>query len=555
MKLENKNGDIYGKQPFNDVRKIDTLRNMFDGSIKMYAERTAFLQKYDTAEPYKEISYRQFGEDVYNFAEGLIKLGLKDKKTAIIGENRYEWAVSYMALTCGVGTAVPIDKELTENEIKKLLEFAECSAVIISSAILKKNPNLKDFDIEIICMDGDFSKITSIGKDEAEKGSMVFKNALVKPEDVNVILFTSGTSSAAKGVMLSHKNICSCIMNICSLFDIDVHDRLFSLLPLHHTYECTCGFLAEIYVGASIAYCQGLRYMLKNMKESKPTIFFCVPMVLESIYKVLNKTIDKTGQRRKIELGIKITKFLRKFGIDMRRKMFSEIIDRFGGKLKMILVGAAPVKPETMQFFEDIGIISFQGYGMTECAPMITQNRLSRRRNDSVGLPLPELQIKISNPDEKGIGEITVKGDNVMVGYYKNPEETAKVLKDGWLYTGDMGRFEDGFLYITGRKKNLIITSNGENVFPEEMENEICKSDYISECMVYEQNNAIYIQAYPDDAAFEGMDEAEIEKKVIYEVKKINAAMPPYKKFSKIIVRKTPFVKTTTQKIKRDANI
>lgn len=555
MKLENKNGDIYGKQPFNDVRKIDTLRDMFDGSIKMYAERTAFLQKYDTAEPYKEISYRQFGEDVYNFAEGLIKLGLKDKKTAIIGENRYEWAVSYMALTCGVGTAVPIDKELTENEIKKLLEFAECSAVIISSAILKKNPNLKDIDIEIICMDGDFAKITGIGREEIEKGSTAFKNAVVKPEDVNVILFTSGTSSAPKGVMLSHKNICSCIMNICSLFDIDVHDRLFSLLPLHHTYECTCSFLAEIYVGASIAYCQGLRYMLKNMQESKPTIFFCVPMVLESIYKVLNKTIDKTGQRRKVELGIKITKFLRKFGIDMRRKMFSEIIDRFGGELKMILVGAAPVKPETMQFFDDIGIISFQGYGMTECAPMITQNRLSRRRNDSVGLPLPELQIKISNPDEKGIGEITVKGDNVMVGYYKNPEETAMVLKDGWLYTGDMGRFEDGFLYITGRKKNLIITSNGENVFPEEMENEICKSDYISECMVYEQNNAIYIQAYPDDAAFEGMDEAEIEKKVIDEVKKINAAMPTYKKFSKIIVRKTPFVKTTTQKIKRDANI
>lgn len=247
----------------------------------------------------KKISYSEFGTDVYNFAEGLIELGLKDKTIALISENRYEWSVAYMATVCGVGTIVPLDKELPENEILNLTNFAECSAMIISAAVLKKNPQIKNGGLRIICIEEDFDNILNIGKTKVASGSAVFQNTQIKPEDVDIILFTSGTCSIPKGVMLSHKNICSCIMNICSVFKIDMHDRVFSLLPLHHTYECTCGFLCEIYVGASIAYCRGLRYILKNMQESKPTLFFCVPMVLESIYNVLNKTIDKNGQRKK----------------------------------------------------------------------------------------------------------------------------------------------------------------------------------------------------------------------------------------------------------------
>lgn len=513
------------------------------------------MQKYDKNMPFKKISYAEYGKDVYNFAEGLIALGLKDKKIALIGENRYEWAVAYMAVVCGTGTVVPLDKELPENEIQNLMDFAECSAVICSSAVLKKNPVLKESGKTVICMDTDFEKITESGKEQIAGGSSCFRDAEVNPEDVNIILFTSGTCSSPKGVMLSHKNICSCIMNICSVFKIDMYDRVFSLLPLHHTYECTCGFLCEVYVGASIAYCRGLRYILKDMQESAPTMFFCVPMVLESIYKVLNKTIDKNGQRARIEKGMKITKALGKIGIDIRRKVFHEIIERFGGRLKMFLVGAAPVDPNVMQFFTDIGITSIQGYGMTECSPIITENRASHYRNDSVGMPLPELEIKIAGAGNDGIGEVAVKGDNVMTGYYKNPEETQRVIKDGWFYTGDMGYYKDGFLYLTGRKKNLIITSNGKNVFPEEIETEICKSDYISECMVYSKNNMIYAQVYPDFQNFADADENIIEEKIKNEIKNVNAKLPHYKNIVKIVIRKTPFIKTTTQKIKRDANL
>lgn len=556
MIVKNKNGNIYGKEPFFNVREISTLREMLDGSVSMFPDRTAFMQKYDNNSPYTKISYSKFGKDVYAFAEGLIELGLKDRKIALISENRYEWSVAYMAVVCGVGTIVPLDKELPENEIINLTEFAECSAVIISSAVLKKTPSLAESGLKLICIENEFDGILNAGKNRIVSGSVVFKNAQIKPEDVNIILFTSGTCSMPKGVMLSHKNICSCIMNICSVFKIDMHDRVFSLLPLHHTYECTCGFLCEIYVGASIAYCRGLRYILKNLQESSPTMFFCVPMVLESIYKVLNKTIDKNGQRKKVELGLKLSRILKKAGIDIRRKLFGEIIERFGGKLKMFLVGAAPVDPKIMQFFTDIGITSIQGYGMTECSPIITENRASHYRNESVGMPLPELEIKICEKNSDDIGEIAVKGDNVMVGYYKNPEETKKVIRDGWFYTGDMGYYKNGFLYLTGRKKNLIITSNGKNVFPEELETEINKSDYVSESMVYSDNNIICAQIIPDMQNFpENASDDDVEEKIKEEVKTLNERLPNYKNIVKIIIRSEPFKKTTTQKIKRDANL
>ncbi len=563
------NEGIYGKEPLFEVREISTIRDMFESSTKMFASRTAFMQKPDKNSPYKKITYNKFRDDVYGFATGLINIGLKGKKIAVIGENRYEWALSYMSVVSGVGTVVPIDKELPYEEVKYLLDFAECDAIICTNNILRTKPELATCGILCICMD-DNENCTSM-KDIIDKGNKLleggntdFADSVVYPDDVNVLLFTSGTTGVSKGVMLSHRNLCSNMMNTCAVFKINQYDRVFSLLPLHHTYECTCGFLCEIYVGASIAYCQGLKYIVKNMQESKPTMFFAVPLVLESIYKMLNKTLDKKGKTKTVKKGIRISKALLKVGIDIRRKLFKEIIDQFGGRLKMFLVGAAHIDAEILQFFTDLGITSIQGYGMTECSPLIAANRGSYHRNEAVGLPLPEVAVKISNPDADGVGEVVVKGENVMVGYYKNQEETDNVLKDGWLYTGDMGYLEDGFLYLTGRVKNVIITANGKNVFPEEIEGYLSQSKYIDESLVYESEHdgkkIITAQIYPDFAEVEltlGKEYSDDDLKNLLseEIKAINKTIPTYKAVGKFLVRKDQFVKTTTQKIKREANI
>ncbi len=563
------NHGIYGKEPLHKVRDISTLKEMFETSTKMYAERTAFLQKRNNNEPYIKITYEQFRKDVYAFATGLIEMGIQDAKIAVMGENRYEWSVAYMSVVTGVGTIVPIDKELPTDEVKYLLEFSDSKAIICSESMLKKRPELLDAGILCITMDDDdgvlkMSEIIKKGQKLLDSGDTRYQDSVVLPDDNDILLFTSGTTGIAKGVMLTHRNICSNIRNTCSVFKIDQYDRVFSLLPLHHTYECTCGFLCEVYVGASIAYCTGLKYIVKNMQESKPTLFFMVPMVLESIYRLLNKNLEKKGKAETVKRGIMLTKGLLKIGIDIRRKVFREIIENFGGKLKMFLVGAAPVEPEILQFFTDIGITSIQGYGMTECSPLITANRPSYYRNESAGIPLPELRLEVSNPNSDGIGEIIVKGENVMIGYYKNPEETEKVLKDGWLYTGDMGYIKDGFVYLTGRAKNIIITSNGKNVYPEEIENYLAKSELIKESLVYESETdgkkLITAQIYPDyDVVCEKLgadyDEEVLKTLLSDEVKKINKDIPSYKAIAKFIIRKDDFIKTTTKKIKRNANI
>lgn len=565
--VENFNPGIYGKEPLFQVREIITLKDMFETSTQIYGEKVGFLEKYDAKAPYTEITYNKFREDVYSFATGLIDMGFSGKKIAVIGENSYRWIVTYMSVVTGVGTIVPIDKELPYDEIKYLLDFSECAAIVSSNKILKNKPELLDCGIPCISMGDGENNMYSImkkGRNLLETGDTRYKDAVVNPEDVNVILFTSGTTGVSKGVMLSHKNLCSNIMNTCAVFKITDEDRVFSFLPLHHTYECTCGHLCEIYVGASIAYCQGPKYIVKNMQEAKPTMFFAVPLVLQSIYRMLNKALEKKGKTKTVKTGIAISKFLLKLGIDIRRKIFSEIVENFGGKLKMFLVGAAHIEPEILQFFTDVGITSIQGYGMTECSPLIAANRVCRYRNESAGLPIPELYAKIDNPDENGVGEIIVKSDSVMVGYYNNPEETAKTLKDGWLHTGDLGYMKDGFIYITGRSKNVIITANGKNVFPEEIEGYLCRSKYISEAMVYEAEidgkKVLSAQVYPDgedieEALGKECDHEKIIALIEEEVKLVNKDIPQWKAVANLIVRKEPFIKTTTQKIKRSANI
>lgn len=566
------NKGIYGKRPLDTVRVVKTIREMFDSSCEIFAENVAFLRRASQKSDWTEIKYKEAGRAVYALGTALIKLGLKDKKIAIIGENRYEWEISYLAVVCGVGTVVPIDKELTDVEIRTLLDAANADALIYSPKIKKKYPELfETLGVKLICMeesetDESFDKLIEAGEMLLEQGDRSFIDEKVEEDDIDILLFTSGTSGDAKAVMLSHKNVAANLVNMCSMMDIRETDRFFSMLPLHHTYECTCGFLCPIYRGSSICYCMGLKYITKNLQEYKPTMVLTVPLVIESIYKNIVRTIEKNGMTKKVNMGKKITGLLLKFGIDKRKQIFKQIHDNLGGNIRMFIAGAAAVDPEVAKNFRAFGLHAIQGYGLTECAPIVAVNREEYYDDPACGLPLPQVEVKIDNPDKDGIGEIICKGDNVMVGYYQKPELTAEVIKDGWFYTGDIGYMKNGFVYITGRKKFVIIAANGENVFPEEIEQLLNRADIISESMVYEKKDeetgkvSIAAQILPDkDAAAEilGADYTNdmLKAKIDEEIKKVNAMMPPFKAVTHFDIRETDFIKTTTKKIKRHENI
>lgn len=565
------NKGIYGKRPLEEVRVVKTIRDMFDSSCELFSDKVAFLRRASQKSDWTEITYKEAGRAVYALGTALIKLGLKDKKIAIIGENRYEWAISYLAVVGGVGTVVPIDKELTDVEISTLLDAANADALIYSPKIRKKYPELfETLGVKLICMeesetDESFDDLIKAGELLIEQGDRSFIDEKVEEDDIDILLFTSGTSGDAKAVMLSHKNVAKNLVNMCSMVDIRPEDRFFSLLPLHHTYECTCGFLCPLYRGSSICYCMGLKYIVKNLQEYKPTMVLTVPLVIETIYKQIMRTIEKNGMTKKVAMGKAITGFLLKFGIDKRKQIFKQIHDNLGGNIRMFIAGAAAVDPEVAKNFRAFGLHAIQGYGLTECAPIVAVNREEYFDDPSCGLPLPEIEVKIDNPDKNGLGEIIVKGENVMVGYYQKPELTAEVIQDGWFHTGDIGYMKDGFIYITGRKKFVIIAANGENVFPEEIEQLLNKADIISESMVYEKKDedtgkvSIAAQILPDKevaAEILGADYTKemLAEKIQEEIKKVNAMMPAFKAVTDFKVRETEFVKTTTKKIKRHAN-
>ncbi|MBQ7718837.1 MAG: AMP-binding protein [Clostridia bacterium] len=546
------------KKPLYEVKKITDLKDMLEQSAKTFNEKTAFLMKCDGQ--YMPITYSQFKRDVDALGTALIDLGLKDKRIAVIGENRYEWAVAYMAVVCGTGVVVPLDKELPEDEVRPLIEIADLEAIIYSP----KNAKIVE-SVKInhkINMETDLKELIKKGNELIEKGNREFLDAKIDAEKMSILLFTSGTTSSAKAVMLSHSNICINLMAMCSMINVDINDTMLSILPLHHTYECTCGFLAAIYRGCTVAYCEGLRYIAKNIKEAKATLILCVPLLAENIYRKIWNQAKKTNRADKLAKGIKISNFLRKFGIDKRRKIFSDIHKEFGGKLTRLVSGAAGIDPEIAKGLSDLGIDVVQGYGLTECAPIGALNRFIYFKFESAGLPLPGVEIKIDNPDEDGIGEILIKGGNVMLGYYNNEEATKAVIKDGWFYTGDLGYMDkDSFVYITGRKKNVIVTKNGKNIFPEELETRLCRSPYIAECMVYGQDSEdgdtlVIAQVIPQ------MDEIEavlgktpsvekIQELLDEEALKVNHQLQLYKRINKVIIRHEEFAKTTTQKIKR----
>lgn len=483
---------------YRDERPIVTIRQMFDSSVEEFSERTAFYVKDQPGGPYRGITYREAGQDVHELGTGLLRLGLQGKHIALVGESRYEWAAAYLAITGGVGVAVPIDKELPSGELVQLIRMAKAEAVVFSRKykdIFLEAMESGDTSLRLlICMDeGDdkilsFRQITEQGKQLLSQGDQSFQRAgdEIDPKAMAILLFTSGTTGIAKGVMLSQENICEDLMSMVTLIHIKKEDIFFSVLPIHHTYECTCGFLCPIYRGAGIAYCEGLRYIVKNLAEARPTVLLAVPMLLESFYKKIWGQAKKSGMEKKMRLVLKINRYTKKIGLDLVPKLLHRVTDTFGGRMRLMISGGAAIAPEVIRGIQEFGIIALQGYGLTECGPIAALNPDIDGKPDSAGRSIPDVLLRIDGADQEGIGEICVKGKNVMLGYYKDQEATDEVIRDGWFHTGDLGRMDqDGFLFITGRKKNVIITKNGKNVFPEEIEYYLSKIPYVEESMVY----------------------------------------------------------------------
>jgi len=565
--------------PLYEVRQISTLKDMLESSARMFANEAAFLVKTEEGGLYKPITYKQYYDEVNALGTALLNLGLSGKRVAIISENRYEWTVAYLATVNGTGVVVPLDKELPVGEIKSLLLRSKADAVFYSGSksnevesISHELPNLK----YLISFDNEQSteKILSYrvlmekGFELVKNGERSFLDAEIDKEAMSILLFTSGTTDKSKAVMLSHKNVCSNLMDMCSMLYIGENDVFLLLLPLHHTYACTCGFLCQIYRGCTIAFCEGLRHIVKNLKESGTTVLLGVPLILEAMYKRIWDQASKDPKMlKKLKLGLKISRALKSIGIDVRKKLFKPIHDNFGGKIRLLISGGAAIDPKVVQGFQDFGIHCVQGYGLTECSPIIALNRDVDYRNNAAGLPLPHVQIKIHNPNEDGIGEIIAKGPNIMLGYYENEEVTREVIVDGWFHTGDLGYIdEDNFVYITGRKKNVIVTKNGKNIYPEEIEALLTQSPFIAECVIYgregegEGDIEVAAEIYPDmdkireELGTENPTHDQLYKLIEEEVYKVNKSLVLYKYVRHITIRETEFEKTTSKKIKRKYN-
>lgn len=550
--------------------EFDNIRDVLNNAVKKYPNNNAFIIKevIDKKIEYKKITYKEFGEQINQLGTALIKNNLKGKRIAIIGKNRYEWILSYVSVINGTGVVVPLDKGLPEQEIENSLIRSGVEAIIFEKTYIDMINNIKNNNNtavkKFICMDPEteFESIPELinqGKDLLLKGNKDFINSSINNSKMSILLFTSGTTAASKAVMLSHKNIASNIYAMTKCEDIRSTDTNIAFLPFHHTFGCT-GILMFLSCGATNVFCDGLRHIQKNLVEYQVSTFVCVPLLIESIYKKIWQEIDKTGQRKKVEFGIKLTKFLMKFGIDIRAKVFKQIYDKLGGKIRSVISGASAIDPKVAEGFRNFGISVIQGYGLTETSPVLAAETLKACKTGSTGLPMPGVEIKINNPNEEGIGEIIAKGPNIMLGYYENEEETNKVLKDGWFYTGDLGYIDkEGFIFITGRQKNVIVLKNGKNIYPEELETLVNNLPYVKESMVYgkEKNDDLVVSVkvvydkdyiknkYPDKTI------EEIEKIIWEDIKQINQTMPNYKHIKNLIITDEEMVKTTTAKIKR----
>lgn len=562
-------------KPYYDVQEITSLKDMLEKCELGFSDNIAFRFRY---EPHLDTiykTYREFVRDVNSMGSALLSLGLKNCRIAIIGENRYEWVVSYLATVNGVGIAVPLDRMLPPNEIELMLERGEVDALVYSQAfnstvesIAIKNKRLK----ALICMNPDneniterfysYNQLVKSGLEIIASGNKEYIDTKINPDVLSVLLFTSGTSATSKAVMLSHKNICSDIMSLGGVVHFDPGDSVLSVLPLHHTFENTTGLLFPLYLGMTISISDGLKYLSKNLAEYKPDCLVGVPLIFDKFMGRIKDEVEKKGLTKKVKALMGIANVLSYTGLDLRRKLFKKLLEPFGGKLRVIVTGGAAMDPITVKFYESIGVKVYQGYGLTETSPVVAGGNDRTRKTGTCGNPLPGVKIAIANPDSTGNGELVVQGNNVMLGYWKDEEATDEAIQDGWFHTGDLGFIDKkGLIRVTGRVKTMIVLKNGKKVFPEELENYINKMNYVKESLVWGETAKdgtveICAKIVLDKEAITTVvnspdDESGIKKLLDSAIKEINKLVPVYKTIRYYVFGYEELIKTTTMKIKR----
>lgn len=574
-----------GKNKIYEKTNYETIKEVFYRSREKYAENICLLEKFNPKEEFRKITYKEFTDDVMALGTALTnKYSLKDERIVIIGENTYYWYVSYMAMLCGTGIAVPVDKELPANEIENVINRSRATAVIYSSKkkdvikkVQDKLPTVKYFiqmnsNDELEGREIGIETIIKQGKEMLENGDNSFEKIEIDPDEFKVLIFTSGTTSNSKGVMICNRNLAENINAVSTYVKLYESDRLFSVLPLHHTYESSIGFLLPFANGSSVAICQGLKYIVPNLQETKPTAMIAVPLLIENLYKKINKTIEKSGKAGLVNSMMHVTNALKSVGVDIKRKVFSEIYENLGGNIRIIVSAAAPIDAKVGRWVQDLGITFLQGYGLTETAPIAALTPEFDARVGSAGKAVNCAELKIDNPNENGEGEVLIKSKTLMLGYYENKEATDEVIEtdeegNRWFHSGDVGYLDkDGFLYITGRTKNVIVTQNGKNIYPEEIELLLGNVPEIQECMVYgkevegEKELIITAKVIPNKEEIEtkhGKDltDEQIHDIIWEEIKKVNHSLTSYKAIKKLEIKKDEFAKTTTMKIKRYVEI
>ena len=557
--------------------KFENIKEIIYNSVKMYPNHIAFVTKIikEKGVTYKNTTYKKMLDEINALGSALYKLGLKGKRIAICGRNRYEWALTHLSCLLGGMCSVPLDKELQVDELEDSLVRSRADAIVFDEKYQEKietiknngKTNLKEF----ICMSelNDYLNIPSLieeGTKIIEGGNKDYINCEIDSHSMSILLFTSGTTSKSKAVMLAQYGIAVNVYNMQLVEDITDKDVNIAFLPFHHIFGSTC-MIVMLACGVKTVFTDGLRYIQKNLKEYKVTLFVGVPLLVDKMYENIEKEIAKQNKTKLIEFAKALSNVLLKLHIDIRRKLFKQVIDGLGGEMRFVISGGAPLDKRTEKGFNDLGIKMVQGYGLTETSPVIAAENFKQVKYGSVGIPLKDVKVEIVNKDEKGIGEIRVKGPNVMLGYYENEEATKEVLKDGWFYTGDLGYIDKkGFLFITGRRKDMIVLKNGKKVFPEELETLVNRIYEVEESFVFgmpEEDDKSKIKVaikvvFNKDKVKEkygDISEEELYNKIWNQIKDVNKTLPPYKYIKHMILTDKPLIKTTTQKIKRQEEI